>query len=713
MSFDKALHVTSLLLAGASFLGLALGSALPDWLVGVGGVVLTLQLLHTGGVCSLNPMAARVSVSAITWNILLVFAFLGFWADMLWISGELLPAGVHFLVILMVIKMFSLHRRRDYLHLYAISLIAILGSAATTTDLWYLPIFLIYLFSGVWTLLLFELTKTPEITISTRAADSPQPQHRVTPGLFWLANGLAAGVLGFTILIFFAIPRVSAGFFQNGAGESIRTSGFSERVNLGAIGPVKRDPSIVMRVELPDASDRQMGPLYLRGLAYDLYDGTSWTNRFTHRRELLETSPMTFAVRAPGKRGPTLRQNILLESLDTAVLFAAPLAETLTGRFSTVQSDAAGGLYLPFPSSTRMEYSVVSRISRFSAADYQPQPAAYPESFLRHYLQTPLELERVAALAQDITKDQQTSYEKAAAIERYLSLNFRYSLDIPVLTHGRPLDEFLFERKTGYCEHYATAMVIMLRTVGVPARLVTGFLATEWNEYGNYYLVRQQDAHAWVEMHLPQSGWIHMDPTPAVTEKAVASEWQTFGRLVDHVRLRWNRFFVQYSGADQMAVVREVKVSSASAGNRIWDSVHRSLYSVAARMENAARQAVEGNVRLLTELAGLSLVMTALMAWWAQRQARSKGPLKAHPRRQQAIVQLYQKMVEQFSKQGLSKPDGSTPFEFLSVIRERRRGAEHAAEAITVLYCRARFGQTPPTEDELRLAQDSLRHLMT
>jgi protein-glutamine gamma-glutamyltransferase len=712
MPFDKALRFASLLLAGASFLGLALGSALPDWLVGVGGAALALQLLHTAGVFSLGRMAARLSVSAITWNLLLVFGFFGFWADMLWISGELLPAGIHFLVILMVIKIFTLHRRRDYLHLYAISLMAILASAASTTDFWYLPMFLVYLVSGVWTLLLFQLAKTSEATVSLSAADSPPLQHRISPELFRLANGLVAGVLGFTVLIFFAIPRVSAGLFQNGAGESIRTSGFSDRVNLGAIGPIKRDPSIVMRVELPDPSARQMDRLYLRGLAYDLYDGTSWTNQFTHRRELLETAPMTFTVRAPRSQGLTLRQNILLESLDTTVLFAAPLAETVTGRFMTVQSDAAGGLYLPFPSSTRMEYSVVSRTAPLLAADRQPQSAAYSESFLRHYLQTPPDSERVAALALDITRDQQTRYDKAAAIERYLSQNFRYSLDIPVTKDGRPLDEFLFTRKTGYCEHYATAMVIMLRMVGIPARLVTGFLATEWNEYGNYYLVRQQDAHAWVEVHLPQSGWINMDPTPAVLEGAVPSGWQTLGRVIDHVRLRWNRFFVQYSAADQMAVVREVKAGSVLASTKAWDSMRNVFYPLAARIEKAVRQAGEGNLRLFAVLVGLVLMLTAVIAWWAGRPAWRKERLKASPRQPHAIVQVYKTMLEQLSVRGLSKPDGTTPLEFLSIIRERRKAAEPAAATITVLYCRARFGQTPPTEDELRLAKASLRQLM-
>ena len=90
---------------------------------------------------------------------------------------------------------------------------------------------------------------------------------------------------------------------------------------------------------------------------------------------------------------------------------------------------------------------------------------------------------------------------------------YQYTLDVGGHRSDSPLDDFLFTRKTGYCEHYATAMVILLRTLGVPARLVTGYFASEWNNFGHYYAIRQQDAHAWVEVWFPRSGWITFDPT--------------------------------------------------------------------------------------------------------------------------------------------------------------------------------------------------------
>ena len=109
----------------------------------------------------------------------------------------------------------------------------------------------------------------------------------------------------------------------------------------------------------------------------------------------------------------------------------------------------------------------------------------------------------MADLAHRVTQEATTPFERVLAIHQHLLENYRYSLESETATLSHPLEEFLFTRKTGYCEHYATAMVVMLRTIGIPARLVTGFLATEWNEYGGYFTVRQRDAHAWVEVYFP------------------------------------------------------------------------------------------------------------------------------------------------------------------------------------------------------------------
>jgi protein-glutamine gamma-glutamyltransferase len=725
MPFDQALRFASIWLASTSFIGLTLGAGLPEWLAALTGAALIVALIRNRGGKSVERLATFAPISAAGWNLLVIVGFLGFWVDMLWISGELLPAGIHFLMILMIIKLFNLKLRRDYLHLYAISLVAILASGSLTTDLWYLPIFLLYLLAGVWTLLLFQLTKHQEETrmLVMPVPMRPQPPasvNQVTPQLFWLANGLAFATFGLTLVIFFIIPRVSAGFYQKGFGENIRTSGFSETVNLGEMGPIKRDPSVVMRVELSDGSPHETGPLYLRGVAFDQYDGKTWTNRLNHRLSVSEDATGTFVLRggrspAPARRGVTIRQNILLEPLDTPVLFAAPFIERVSGKFPSVQSDLTGSVYLPSPSSSRIEYSVLSRSNPVLPADLGSESSRYSESFIRHFLQIPAQSERIAILAKEITDTQRTMYDKANAIQSYLTHNFRYSLDAPLTGQDRPLEEFLFTRKTGYCEHYATAMVIMLRAIGVPARLVTGFLATEWNEYGNYYLVRQQDAHAWVEVHLQHSGWVSMDPTPPSIESIDSGSpaWHALGRMMDTIRLQWSRFFVQYSAADQLAVVRELKAGGTSARNKAFDSMSALFSPFMAMLGGITEYASKETMLSLAEVLGPALISLAVLfrlgikRSWAKRMAS-----KQTTRDQQIIVQLYRRMISHLARKGIFKLAAMPPLEFVRITQERWSDASSSVASITELYCRTRFGQIPPTREELTLAEDHLRYLM-
>ncbi len=725
MSFNQALRLTSLLLAAASFIGLALGASLPGWLALATGIALISMLLRNLRITPIARLSSYPQLSNVTWNILVIIGFLGFWVDILWISGELLQAGIHFLMVLMVIKLCTLRVRRDYLHLYAISLVAILASGSLTTDLWYLPVFLLYLMAGVWTLLLFQLTKNADAEENptrppVERRELSDANNQVTTQLFWLANGLVVATFGLTILIFFAIPRVSAGIYQKGIGESLRTSGFSDTVNLGAIGPIKRDPSVVMRVELPDRTQHEAGQFYVRGVAFDRYDGKSWTNRLSHRRTVSEDATGTFillgdAQSRRSRPGESIRQNILLEPLDTPVLFAAPFIESLNGKFLTIQSDLTGSAYLPYPSSSRIEYTVVSRSTPVLPADFHAEPITYSESFVKHFLQVPQQAERIAVLAQEISQAHHTPYEKAVAIQMYLMRNFRYTLDAPLSEQDQPLEEFLFSRKTGYCEHYATAMVIMLRTIGIPTRLVTGFLTTEWNEYGNYYLVRQQDAHAWVEVYLAHSGWITMDPTPATGESLSENHgtWYTLGRMVDTIRLHWSRFFVQYSAADQLAAIREVKAGGNSVRNIAVDSLAAVLGPLSAVLGGMTEYLSRDGQWPFAGLAVFVMMGSGILLWlaarqpWAQRYLPTK--ITTHD---EAIVNLYRRMVGHLVKRGISLHTSTAPLELIRLTQYRWSEASAAVGSITECYCRARFGHLPLTKEELRKAEDSLQHLM-
>ncbi|HSE57850.1 MAG TPA: DUF3488 and transglutaminase-like domain-containing protein, partial [Nitrospiraceae bacterium] len=480
MDVTSAFRLSSLLLATTAFAGLALTASLPPGFLVLGFGCLLAALAAFAMQPSSLPQPLGASLHF--WNVLIMVAFIWFWIDYLWFSNDLLHAGVHFLIGLMVNKLFNLHQRRDYLQIYAISFIMILASAAMTTEVWYGTVVVAYLLIGVWTLLLYQLVMDAD---RTGHATGPEPAlqeiGRITAQFFWSTNGLAAGALAVTLIIFFTFPRIGVGLFQKNRDEAMRTVGFTEKVDLGVMGQIKLDESVVMRMELPGRTQTPESALYLRGMAYDWYNGTAWVNTFRKRR-LVNDGPSGRFGLLPGRGTPYERQpgtpivqTILLEGLDTTVLFGLSFPRSIDGDFLTLQTDGMGSLFLPVPSTGRTQYTVWSTPVSIREADRAATSFTYPEEIRRHFLQLPPLSPRVAQLAQEATAGVSTPYLKALALSQYLQRHFRYSLDVGRGQSSKPLEQFLFVRKTGYCEHYATAMVVLLRTLGIPARLVTGF----------------------------------------------------------------------------------------------------------------------------------------------------------------------------------------------------------------------------------------------
>ncbi len=131
------------------------------------------------------------------------------------------------------------------------------------------------------------------------------------------------------------------------------------------------------------------------------------------------------------------------------------------------------------------------------------------------YLQLPEDLDpRIANLATEITAKGKSTLEKAAMVETYLKRNYKYTLNLVWTPGPQPVSTFLFDAKSGHCEYFASSMVILLRTAGIPTRLINGFLMGEYNPVGQDFIVRESDAHSWVEVYVPARGWVEFDPTP-------------------------------------------------------------------------------------------------------------------------------------------------------------------------------------------------------
>jgi len=716
MALEQALRGSALLLAAAGFVGLLLARSVPGWLAAVTLAVLAYAILQMIG----WPAGRRIGLPAspMVWNVLLIGAFALFLLDLTAISRDLLPAGIHFLVILLNVKVLTLQDRRDYRHLYAISLMSVLASAALTTDLWYVSIFVLYVLAAIWSLLLYHLTDKTAATIVSLPGGSPstapQPIPRITGRFFWFTNGIALFTFALTLMIFFLLPRISVGIMQKGKGEGLRTTGFSERVDLGMIGSVKEDPQIVMRVELPDQAAAGRERLYLRGIAFDQYNGRSWSAASRQRRNLGLVGDGVFVVRFRESRNlaalsEPLRQDILLEVLDTSVLFAAPFAESISGDFMGMQLDSMTGLHLPYPSTSRIRYSVTSREHRMMPAEQSSAVLEYAAGIRERYLQLPSGSDRIADFARRVTDPAGTPYEKATVVLNHLLSNYQYSLEADTIASDHPIEEFLFSRKTGYCEHYATAMVLMLRSVGIPSRLFTGFLATEWNEFGSYFTVRQRDAHAWVEVYYPQSGWITMDPTPSSAAALTPSLWVAFQRFGESLRLHWDRVVIRYSGRDQLAIIHGFRESSASARDVLGQWTSRFGAASARLVQTLTEGAHTSSQSLLWTLLLVTAVgVTCLILLISGRWPYGRSVERPAARTQQQIVQVYRKMLELSARRGIRVTPTTTPTEVARLVRERWADAESVVTRLTALYCQGRFGVASLSSEELNQAMKDI-----
>ncbi len=715
MTLDTAFRISSILLALSGFVGLVLTGELPAALALAGALALAAAMAHALGY---GRDLAIFRLSQQMWTGLMLAAFLFMFADLFWISGDLLPAGVHFIIALMIQKLFTLRERKDFLHLYAISLMELLGAAALTLELWYAAVFAAYLLTAIWTLLLFHLySEAEEVRLAGAAAGSAAQARQpatITSRFFWSTNGVAIGALCLTMLIFVVTPRIGAGFFEKNRGELIRVSGFSEKVDLGMVGSVKLDNTVVMRVEFPD----NKGPLterhFYRGATYDAYDGRSWSNTLRGRQALLRSSEGDFVVardRLP-ESSVSLRQDILVEALDTTVLFGVPYVESVRGAFSVVQVDAMGDISLPYVPATRFQYSVRSIPARYSPAAHRQAPPGELESVRRRYLQLPEVSPRVGALARQIVRPASSPYEMAVAVEQHLRQNYRYSLDVGTAPAVNPVEDFLFTRRTGYCDHYATAMVVLLRTLGVPSRLATGFAQGEWNDVGNYYTVRQRDAHAWVDVYVPDSGWVTFDPTPNIPSALPHPVMFGIGKVLDSVRLKWDRFVIRYSFRDQVAMAHGLRDQGEAARTRATTGI-AALLRWGTQMRSAITQAgrnhgwlILGGVVALCGLAGLVFARRFRHGhWW--RRHRGGGPSTE----QAAAFKIYGRMLKFLGSRGLQKAPGMTPFEFAGRIAGEWRAAGEFVTPITELYCRVRFGHIPLSPDDLVRAQGWLAGL--
>ncbi|HEV8525753.1 MAG TPA: DUF3488 and transglutaminase-like domain-containing protein [Terriglobales bacterium] len=643
------------------------------------------------------------------WTAFLTIAYALFYpADWLLLSENFVAATVHLVLFATVVKVFSARRDRDRVYLAVLSFAAVLGAAVWTVDTVFLVAFCVFLLLAVATFIAFEMKRSAEAA-SSRAVVA-RDSRRLTRSLAAVAAGLTLATSLCAVGLFFLLPRLSAGYMSEYAPRNDLVSGFSDDVRLGRIGEIQQSNTVVMHVQVEEDTQGNFD-LKLRGVALSQFDGERWS-KLPEPQEIIRNSldgRFDLARRWRRKEGERisvsprlLNYRVMMEPIASEVFFLAPTAQALMGAYGLISVDEGGAVSNEDRSRMIGIYRAISDISTPRAEALRSAESELPTDIAVRYLQLPNVDGRVRELAQQVTSSADNAYDKTAALERHLRTSYQYTLQLPHTRPSDPLAHFLFERKAGHCEYFASAMTIMLRTLGIPARIVNGFSGGEFNSVTGSYIVRARHAHSWVEAYFPGHGWVTFDPTPP-SARPVSNSWQWMALYIDAMREFWREWVINYDFAHQTRLSTATVARGRHAfrdARRWWRRHYRGLVNRAHGIQEQARNApgrfaivILGSVML----ASLLLKLRQLLLWWQERS------LARRPERmpQAAAAIWYSRMARCVARCGFPKPPWQTPTEFMAAISNPK--LRRSVEAFTEHYERARFGDS--AGDALRLPE--------
>ncbi len=432
------------------------------------------------------------------WTSFLTLGYMAFYlVDYFLFSAGFLNATVHLVLFVMVVRLFSAHRNRDYYFLSIIAFLMVLSAALLTVDSLFLLGFGGFMLSAVIAFILMEIRH-----ISAKDAIHSHQLNGVASRGMATSLAIASPILVLCMLlggalIFFVLPRASAGYLSAYAPGNEISTGFSDQVELGQIGEIQQSSAVVMHIQI-DGDDRGSFDLKWRGVTLSNFDGRHWSNS-RDQRVLSPQPPGRFAL--PAQLGTTrdsashpVHYRVLMEPLGMNVFFLAPTPDTLEGNYRNLSVDDGGAIFNLDLERPVNRYQATSDIAQPGARELRIAGSAYP-SYLDRDLKLPSLDPRIPRLAQQITTSADNNYDRALAIETYLRTHFQYTLQMSRTVPRDPLANFLFERRQGHCEYFASSMAVMLRSLGIPARIVNGFRTGEFNDLTSQYVVRASNAH--------------------------------------------------------------------------------------------------------------------------------------------------------------------------------------------------------------------------
>jgi transglutaminase-like putative cysteine protease len=461
------------------------------------------------------------------------------------------------LAIMLAVRLCGEKNVRHYLQIAALSLFCLASSSLFDLS----PIFLFYLAI----MLLLVAVSLVLLTFHTQDSRLVLPRTHLRKVL---AVGLLMPLtsLPLLMLFFLILPRTQIPLWNIMAAPAARPSGFSEKVEPGTSATVGESRTIAFRAEMPRQPQQQ---LYWRGTVFNRMEGHRWVRDAAVPPERLLYKEARVAQTVYPELGPSR----VLFSLDAPAVISQPRA----------RSASDGVFEYPGPITRRLGYRAESVTSGIL-----PTATGINRVF---YLRLPSHIpERVKQLADDIRRRGNDDARRLELLEQYFrNGNYRYSMrDLPTGEHA--LEQFLFEKKQGHCEFFASAFALLLRAAGVPARLVGGYLGGDYNDLGGYYLVSDDMAHVWVETYLDGRGWLRVDPSSLARNAGEVWGGEKLHSLTARLRLfldsldhTWNRTIVTYDFEQQVEIARNTgkRLQKIEAGKAARAALPYLLLSLA------------------------------------------------------------------------------------------------------------------------------------
>ena len=582
-----------------------------------------------------------------------------------------------FSMLLLVLRLFDLRSPREHGQTLVLSLGFIIAAALTSNSLFTgIGVFVMTLFL-TRTVLLFRLYAAAR---HGRERDARLDRRGVLD-----LRSIQLVVLFFCVLVsvvvFVVMPRDLGGSSLGswGGAERVSRAGFSSDVELGRPGRITDSPTPVMRVTVRDRDDRVLGArdtpaVYLRGSVLRFYERGLW--RMSPEESSgasFNSTPVergeTFLV-VPGSDQPVWTREYKVElepgaDFSEGFLFSPwiPIEARIVSREARVRIDPQTRM-IRVKDDPPGVYTVRVRPTRLGSI-------GYPEGSAREPVDRGVVPERIAALAARVLGDAGIETDPASRpleedpramreLEAYLRAEYGYTLDSAPVPGGEdPTEWFLFDRRAGHCEYYASSLALMARSVGIPSRVVTGYVVAEFNEVTGVYVVRQSNAHAWVEARLAPGTWRTYDGTPESDFRRIhepaPSRFAALRSVYEAVRHAWASIVVGYDGESRAEVIGDLDTDLGLGA--LSDRFVGRLAAGRGRLVRAALMWGVG-VFVITLAGGLAIVFlirTGLGRAWLVRLVRIVRRLVSD-RGEDEAARLRERIDAWFERAGAPRP---------------------------------------------------------